>query len=73
MLVSRPPLSKIQRYIFRTYGTSARGVEAPGSNWTFLDLTPLDRQEEWQDRPRATRRARRYEWWRRHDEYEAKP
>ncbi|MEX2534174.1 MAG: hypothetical protein WD273_01125 [Trueperaceae bacterium] len=22
-----------------------------GSNWTFLDLTPLGRQEEWEDSP----------------------
>src|SRR5439155_27305197 len=27
--------------VFRTYFTTARGVEALGSVWTFLDLTPL--------------------------------
>jgi len=31
--------------MFRTYFTSGRGVEALGSVWTFLDLTPLGRQE----------------------------
>src|SRR5205823_4528379 len=31
--------------VFRTYFTTARGVEALGSVWTFLDLTPLGRQE----------------------------
>lgn len=29
----------------------SRGVEALGSVWTFLDLTPLGRQEEWEDSP----------------------
>src|SRR5918992_3759263 len=35
--------------VFRTYFTSGRGVEALGSVWTFLDLTPLGRQEDWED------------------------
>ena len=32
--------------VFRTYFTTNRGVEALGSVWTLLDLTPLGRQEE---------------------------
>ena len=32
--------------IYRTYFTSGRGVEALGSAWTLLDLTPLGRQED---------------------------
>jgi len=56
--------------IFRTYFTTARGVEALGSAWTFLDLTPFGRQEEWEDSPRGYPRTKPYEWWRRHDEYE---
>jgi predicted dithiol-disulfide oxidoreductase (DUF899 family) len=55
--------------VFRTYVTSGRGVEALGSVWTFLDLTPLGRQEEWEDTPPGRRRAEAYTWWRRHDEY----
>lgn len=51
--------------------TRARGVEALGSNWTFLDLTPLGRQEDWEDSPKGWPQTRPYEWWRRHDEYEA--
>ncbi|MGH8467746.1 MAG: DUF899 domain-containing protein [Gammaproteobacteria bacterium] len=39
--------------VFRTYFTSGRGVEALGSLWTFLDLTPLGRQENWEDSPKA--------------------
>ena len=56
--------------VFRTYFTSGRGVEALGSNWTFLDLTPLGRQEEWEDSPEGWPQTPPYEWWRRHDEYE---
>jgi predicted dithiol-disulfide oxidoreductase (DUF899 family) len=37
--------------VYRTYFTSGRGVEALGSVWTFLDLTPLGRQETWEDSP----------------------
>ena len=56
--------------IFRTYFTSARGVEALGSVWSFLDLTPLGRQETWEDSPAGYPQTKPYEWWRRHDEYE---
>jgi predicted dithiol-disulfide oxidoreductase (DUF899 family) len=56
--------------VFRTYFTSGRGVEALGSVWTFLDLTPLGRQEDWEDSPTGYPQTPRYEWWRRHDEYE---
>jgi predicted dithiol-disulfide oxidoreductase (DUF899 family) len=57
--------------IFRTYFTSGRGVEALGSVFTFLDLTPLGRQEDWEDSPDAWPQSPPYEWWRRHDEYGA--
>jgi predicted dithiol-disulfide oxidoreductase (DUF899 family) len=56
--------------VFRTYFTTSRGVEALGSVWTFLDLTPLGRQEIWEDSPPGYPQGRPYEWWRRHDEYE---
>jgi predicted dithiol-disulfide oxidoreductase (DUF899 family) len=56
--------------VFRTYFTTQRGVEALGSVWTFLDLTPLGRQEEWEDSPGGYPQTKPYEWWRRHDEYE---
>jgi predicted dithiol-disulfide oxidoreductase (DUF899 family) len=56
--------------VFRTYFTSGRGVEALGSVWTFLDLTPLGRQEDWEDSPDGYPQTPRYEWWRRHDDYE---
>jgi predicted dithiol-disulfide oxidoreductase (DUF899 family) len=59
--------------IFRTYETRGRGVEALGSVWTFLDLTPLGRQEEWEDSPPGYPQTAPYTWWRRHDEYESIP
>jgi predicted dithiol-disulfide oxidoreductase (DUF899 family) len=57
--------------VFRTYFTNRRGVESLGSVWTFLDLTPLGRQETWEDSPDGYPQTKPYEWWRRHDEYEA--
>jgi predicted dithiol-disulfide oxidoreductase (DUF899 family) len=56
--------------VYRTYFTTRRGVEALGSNWSFLDLTPLGRQESWEDSPPGWPQTPPYEWWRRHDEYE---
>jgi predicted dithiol-disulfide oxidoreductase (DUF899 family) len=56
--------------VYRTYFTTARGVEALGSVWTFLDLTPLGRQENWEESPAGYPQTKPYEWWRRHDEYQ---
>lgn len=55
--------------IYRTYFAAGRGVEALGSTWTFLDLTPFGRQEEWEDSPEGWPQTPPYTWWRRHDEY----
>ena len=55
--------------VFLTYATRSRGVEALGSVWTFLDLTPFGRQEEWEETPPGRPQGPRYEWWRLHDEY----
>jgi predicted dithiol-disulfide oxidoreductase (DUF899 family) len=54
---------------YRTYFTSGRGVEALGPNWMLLDLTPLGRQEDWEDSPPGSPKTPRYDWWRRHDQY----
>ena len=56
--------------VYRTYFTRLRGVEVLGSVWTYLDLTPLGRQEEWEDSPEGWPQGPLYDWWRRHDEYE---
>jgi predicted dithiol-disulfide oxidoreductase (DUF899 family) len=55
--------------IFRTYFVNNRGDEALGSTWSYLDLTALGRQEEWEDSPEGYPQTRAYEWWMRHDEY----
>jgi predicted dithiol-disulfide oxidoreductase (DUF899 family) len=55
--------------VFLTYEIRNRGVEVIGSVWTFLDLTPFGRQEEWEDSPPGRRQTPKYEWWRFHDEY----
>ena len=55
--------------IFRTYFTNRRGVETLGPVWTLLDLTPLGRQETWEDSPEGYPQTEPYQWWRRHDEY----
>jgi predicted dithiol-disulfide oxidoreductase (DUF899 family) len=57
--------------VFRTYFTTGRGVEQLGSVWSFLDLTPLGRQEEWEDTPEGRPQTAPYQWWRLHDEYQA--
>ena len=55
--------------VFLTYSTTGRGVETLGPVWSFLDLTPLGRQEEWEDTPEGRPQTPRYSWWRLHDEY----
>lgn len=55
--------------VYRTYFTGDRGVEHLGSHWTYLDLTPFGRQEEWEDSPAGRPQSAAYEWIRRHDDY----
>lgn len=55
--------------VYRTYFTSARGIEELGSTWTFLDRTPLGRQEIWENSPENVPQTKAYQWWRLHDEY----
>jgi predicted dithiol-disulfide oxidoreductase (DUF899 family) len=56
--------------IFRTYFIHSRGDEAMGSTWTYLDITALGRQEEWEDSPEGYPQTPPYGWWRRHNEYD---
>jgi predicted dithiol-disulfide oxidoreductase (DUF899 family) len=56
--------------IFRTYFTTARGLEPAGTVWSLLDLTPFGRQETWEDSPAGRPQSAPYEWWNRHDEYD---
>ena len=59
--------------IMRTYYTSGRGVEMLGTPMALLDITPFGRQETWQDAPEGVPQDAPYQWWRRHDEYDAHP
>jgi predicted dithiol-disulfide oxidoreductase (DUF899 family) len=56
--------------VFRTYFVDSRGDEQMGSTWNYLDITPLGRQEEWEDSPEGYPQTPPYGWWNRHDEYE---
>jgi predicted dithiol-disulfide oxidoreductase (DUF899 family) len=56
--------------IFRTYFVDKRGDEAMGSTWSYLDITALGRQEEWEDSPEGYPQTQPYAWWNRHDEYD---
>lgn len=55
--------------VFRTYFTNGRGAELFCNVWSFLDLTPYGRQEDWEDSPLGWPKTARYEWWRLHDKY----
>ncbi len=57
--------------VFRTYFVDARGDEALGSTWSYLDITALGRQEEWEDSPAGYPQGPPYAWWNLHDEYGA--
>jgi len=56
--------------ISRTYFTDGRGDEALGSIWSYLDITPLGRQEKWEDSPAGYPQTPPYTWWQLHDEYD---
>jgi predicted dithiol-disulfide oxidoreductase (DUF899 family) len=53
----------------RTYFINSRGDEAMGSTWTYLDITPLGRQEAWEDSPEGYPQTPPYKWWNWHDQY----
>jgi predicted dithiol-disulfide oxidoreductase (DUF899 family) len=55
--------------IFRTYFINFRGDENMGTVWSYLDATPLGRQETWEDSPEGYPQTKPYQWWRWHEEY----
>jgi predicted dithiol-disulfide oxidoreductase (DUF899 family) len=57
--------------IFRTYFVNTRGDEAMGTTWSYLDVTPLGRQEVWEDSPKGYPQGPTYKWWNWHDNYDA--
>lgn len=56
--------------IFRTYFTNWRGDEAMGTVWSYLDITPLGRQETWEDSPDGYPQSPPYKWWNWNDSYQ---
>ena len=59
--------------VFRTYFINWRGDEAMGTVWSYLDITPLGRQEVWEDSPKGYPQSLPYKWWNWHDNYGAAP
>lgn len=56
--------------VYRTYFTDRRGVEYLGSSFSYFDIVPYGRQEDWEDSPEGWPKGPRYSWWRHHDRYE---
>jgi predicted dithiol-disulfide oxidoreductase (DUF899 family) len=56
--------------VYRTYFVNNRGDEALGSTWSYLDITPLGRQEAWEDSPDGYPQTPAYQWWNWHDAYD---
>lgn len=56
--------------VYRTYFTTARGADRLRIDFNLLDLTPLGRQEKWEDSPEGWPQTPPYVWWRKHDEYD---
>src|SRR3954452_6063846 len=57
--------------IFRRYSIDRRGDEQLGNPWSFMDITPLGRQETWEDSPEGYPQTEPYTWWNWHDNYDA--
>jgi predicted dithiol-disulfide oxidoreductase (DUF899 family) len=55
--------------VYRTYFTNWRGDKVYVNTFSFLDMTALGRQENWEDSPEGFPQSPPYEWWRWHDEY----
>ncbi|TJW61821.1 MAG: DUF899 domain-containing protein, partial [Mesorhizobium sp.] len=55
--------------VFRTYFINNRGDEQMGGTWNYLDITPLGRQEVWEDSPEGYPQTPAYKWWNWHDSY----
>jgi predicted dithiol-disulfide oxidoreductase (DUF899 family) len=55
--------------VFRTYFTTARGVDRLRLDFSLLDLTPFGRQEQWEDSPEGWPQDPTMSWLRLRDEY----
>jgi predicted dithiol-disulfide oxidoreductase (DUF899 family) len=59
--------------VFRTYFINSHCDEAMGTTWSYLDITPLGRQETWEDSPEGYPQTPMYKWWNWHDNYDEAP
>src|SRR5207253_458507 len=59
--------------VWRTYFVNNRGDEALGTTWSYLDMTALGRQEEWEDSPEDYPQTPPYAWWNWNDGYGVEP
>jgi predicted dithiol-disulfide oxidoreductase (DUF899 family) len=59
--------------VFRTYVIDSRGDEQMGGVWNYLDITPLGRQEAWEDSPKGYPQTPPYRWWKWNDSYGPAP
>lgn len=55
--------------VYRTYFTTGRGGDQLIGTLRYLDLTPLGRQEKWEEESRGD--SGPSHWWRLHDQYDA--
>ena len=56
--------------VYRSYFINNRGDEALGTTWSYLDMTALGRQEDWEDSPTGYPQTPAYQWWDWHDAYD---
>jgi predicted dithiol-disulfide oxidoreductase (DUF899 family) len=59
--------------VYRTYFINERGEETLGGTFSYLDMTALGRQEDWEDSPEGYPQTPRFQWLHRHDEYGNQP
>lgn len=55
--------------VLHSYSTYGRGVDLLSGTYNYLDLTPLGRQEDWEDSPEGWPQSPTYGWLRHHDRY----
>jgi predicted dithiol-disulfide oxidoreductase (DUF899 family) len=48
----------------------SRGDEAMGTVWSYLDMTALGRQEDWENSPEGYPKSKPDKWWNWHDSYD---
>lgn len=58
--------------VFHTYSTCARGTDLLAGTYNYLDLTPMGRQEHWEEPPGRSNSAF-LAWVRHHDRYADQP